>query len=249
MQEKVALVTGAARRMGRDIALRLAEEGYALALHCLASRERAQALAAEIIGGGGRAVTLQADLADPEAAAAILPAAARALGPVGLLVNNAGVFLGDSIDALDLARWRRQMAINLEAPIFLAAAFAKALPEAMSGSIVNVVDHRVIRLTPQNLSYTLSKSALWTATQTLAQALAPRIRVNAVGPGPTYPNEKQGEPGLAHEAAGVLLRRRVAGADVAEAVVYLASANSVTGQMIAVDAGQHLGWRTPDIID
>jgi NAD(P)-dependent dehydrogenase (short-subunit alcohol dehydrogenase family) len=246
--ENVALVTGAARRIGREIAVSLAREGYALALHYGASREPAEELAHEIVSAGGRAICLQADLGDPAAAAAIVPKAARELGPVNLLVNSAAIFQRDAIEALDLALWRRQFAVNVEAPVFLAAAFAQSLPEEAEGAIVNIIDHRVLRLTPQNLSYTLSKATLWTATQTLAQALAPRIRVNAVGPGPTYPNPRDGEAGLAHEAAGVLLQRRVEGAEIAEAVVYLAKARSVTGQLIAVDAGQHLGWRTPDII-
>jgi NAD(P)-dependent dehydrogenase (short-subunit alcohol dehydrogenase family) len=179
----------------------------------------------------------------------MIAAAARELGPVNLLVNSAAIFQDDAIDALDLALWRRQFAVNVEAPVFLAAAFARNLLGDREGAIVNIIDQRVLRLTPQHLSYTLSKSALWTATQTLAQALAPRIRVNAVAPGPTYPNPHDGESGLAREAAGVLLQRRVEGAEIAEAVAYLAKARNVTGQLIAVDSGQHLGWRTPDIID
>lgn len=248
MQKKAAVVTGAARRIGREIAMRLAKEGYGLALHYGASGRMAEELAREIVNGGGRATCLRADLGDPEGAAAIIPAAARELGPINLLVNSAAIFQDDAIDALDLTLWRRQFAVNVEAPVFLAAAFARNLPEDAEGAIVNIIDQRVLRLTPQHLSYTLSKSTLWTATQTLAQALAPRIRVNAVGPGPTYPNARDGETGLAREAAGVPLRRRVAGAEIAEAVVYLANARSVTGQLIAVDAGQHLGWRTPDIV-
>ncbi len=248
MQEKAAVVTGAARRIGREIAIRLAKEGYGLALHYGASDRLAEELAQQIIDGGGRATCLQADLGDPQAVAAILPAAARALGPVSLLVNSAAMFEPDAIDALDLTLWRRQFAVNVEAPVFLTAAFARNLPDDCEGAVVNIIDQRVLRLTPQNLSYTLSKSTLWTATQTLAQALAPRIRVNAIGPGPTYPNARDGEIGLAREAAGTLLGRRVAGAEIAEAVVYLAKARSVTGQLIAVDAGQHLAWRTPDFL-
>jgi NAD(P)-dependent dehydrogenase (short-subunit alcohol dehydrogenase family) len=239
MQADVALVTGAARRIGRQIALRLAKEGYGLVLHYGSSRQSAEELAREIADAGGQAICLRADLSDPEGE----------LGPVNLLVNSAAIFQDDAIDALDLALWRRQFAVNVEAPVFLAAAFARNLLGDREGAIVNIIDQRVLRLTPQHLSYTLSKSTLWTATQTLAQALAPRIRVNAVAPGPTYPNPHDGESGLAREAAGVLLQRRVEGAEIAEAVAYLAKARNVTGQLIAVDSGQHLGWRTPDIID
>ena len=249
MPDKVALVTGAGRRIGRDIALRLAREGYRLALFASGSIEGARDTAGEIQAGGGRAEAFHADLSQPELGAAALTAAAAAMGRLDLLVNNAAIFEGDSVEDLDLARWRRQFAINLEAPVFLAAAFARALAPDAEGCIVNVIDQRVLRLTPQNLSYTLAKSALWTATQTLAQALAPRIRVNAVGPGPTYPSLRQGEAGLRHEARGALLGRSVAGAEIADAVVFLAQSRNVTGQLICVDAGQHLAWRTPDILD
>ena len=241
---RVALVTGAGRRIGADIARRLAREGYAVALFANASLVGAEALAAEI---GGRA--FYADLADPEAAAAAFARAADGLGPVELLVNNAAAFEDDSIDRLDLALWRRQFAVDLESPVFLIGAFAAALPADREGCVVNVIDQRVLKLTPEYLSYTLAKSALWTATQTLAQALAPRIRVNAVGPGPTYPSLREGEAGLAHEAAGTLLGRAVSGEEIAEAVLFLARAKSVTGQIVCVDAGQHLGWRTPDIVE
>ena len=158
------------------------------------------------------------------------------------------MFEDDSIDRLDLAVWRRQFAVNLEAPVFLIAAFAAALPADREGAVVNIIDQRVLKLTPEYLSYTLAKSALWTATRTLAQALAPRIRVNAIGPGPTYPSAREGEAGLSHEAAGTLLGRAIAGEEIAEAVLFLARARNVTGQIVCVDAGQHLGWRTPDIV-
>jgi NAD(P)-dependent dehydrogenase (short-subunit alcohol dehydrogenase family) len=246
---KVALVTGAGRRIGADIARCLAREGYAVALIANASLAGAEALAAEIARAGGRAQAFAADLADPEAAARAFAVAAAAMGPIDLLVNNAASFEDDSIDRLDLALWRRQFAVDLESPVFLIAAYAAALPADREGAVVNIVDQRVLKLTPEYLSYTLAKSALWAATRTLAQALAPRVRVNAVGPGPTYPSLREGDAGLAHEAAGTLLGRAVAGEEIAEAVLYLARARNVTGQIVCVDAGQHLGWRTPDIVD
>jgi NAD(P)-dependent dehydrogenase (short-subunit alcohol dehydrogenase family) len=249
MPGRIALVTGGGKRIGSDIARRLAREGFGLALLARASLEGARAIAAEIVASGGEARAFSVDLADPEAGAAAFAKIAAALGPIELLVNNAAVFETDSIGALDLALWRRQFAIDLEAPVFLAGAFAAALPGDREGAIVNIVDQRVLRLTPQYLSYTLAKAALWTATQTLAQALAPRIRVNAIGPGPTYASVKQGEAGLALEAAGALLGRSIRGEEIAEAVAYLAGARNVTGQLICVDAGQHLAWRTPDIVE
>ncbi len=246
---RVAFVTGAGRRIGADIARRLAREGFAVALTAHASRDGANRLADDIVAAGGEAQVYGADLADPEAAAAAFAVAAREFGPIELLVNNAAAFMDDSIDALDLALWRQQFAIDLESPVFLIGAFAQALPEDVEGSVVNIIDQRVLKLTPQYLSYTLAKSALWTATRTLAQALAPRIRVNAVGPGPTYASEREGEAGLTHEAEGTLLGQAVSGEEIADAVVYLARARKVTGQILCVDSGQHLGWRTPDIVD
>jgi NAD(P)-dependent dehydrogenase (short-subunit alcohol dehydrogenase family) len=246
---KVALVTGAGRRIGADIARRLAREGYSVALTANASVDSARRVADEIVAGGGEARVYRADLADPEGAAAAFALAARDFGPIELLVNNAAAFEDDSIDRLDLALWRRQFAVDLESPVFLIGAFAQALPQGAEGAVVNIIDQRVLKLTPQYLSYTLAKSALWTATRTLAQALAPRIRVNAVGPGPTYPSEREGEAGLNHEAEGTPLGRAVSGDEIAEAVVYLAKARNVTGQILCVDAGQHIGWRTPDIVE
>jgi NAD(P)-dependent dehydrogenase (short-subunit alcohol dehydrogenase family) len=245
---EVALVTGGARRIGRAIVERLAEAGYAVAIHCGSARDEADALAAALAERGGRACVLNADLADPAAVDAILPAAQAALGPVTLLVNNASSFLVDDLLELDVMIWNRQFSINLRAPSMLAKAMAQALPAGRDGAIVNIIDQRVWKLTPQYYSYTLTKAALLTATTTMAQALAPRIRVNAVGPGPTLPNPHDGAELMAAEAAATLLGHGVDPAEIAEAVLYLARARSVTGQMLAVDAGQHLGWRTPDIV-
>jgi NAD(P)-dependent dehydrogenase (short-subunit alcohol dehydrogenase family) len=246
---EVALVTGGARRIGRAIVERLAEAGYAVAIHCGSARAEAEALAAGIEQRGGRAAVVSADLADPAGVDALLPAAEAALGPITLLVNNASSFLVDDITSIDVPTWNRQFSINLRAPSVLAGALANRLPEDRHGVIVNIIDQRVWKLTPQYYSYTLTKAALLTATKTMAQALAPRIRVNAVGPGPTLPNPHDGAEAMEQEAAATLLRRRVDAREIAEAVLYLAQARSVTGQMIAVDGGQHLGWRTPDIVD
>ncbi len=245
---EVALVTGGARRIGAAIVERLAGAGYALAIHCGRSRDEAQALAARIAAAGGQACVIEADLADPAAVDGVLPAAEDALGPVTLLVNNASSFLRDDVRNIDAPSWNRQFSVNLRAPSVLAGAMANRLPEGRDGAIVNIIDQRVWKLTPQYYSYTLTKAALLTATQTMAQALSPRIRVNAVGPGPTLPNPHDGPERMEAEAAGTLLGHTVEAAEIAEAVLYLARARSVTGQMIAVDAGQHLGWRTPDIV-
>jgi NAD(P)-dependent dehydrogenase (short-subunit alcohol dehydrogenase family) len=245
---EVALVTGGARRIGRAIVERLARAGYAVAIHHGKSRDEAEMLAAALRQGGARAAAVAAELADPAEVDALLPAAEAALGPVTLLVNNASSFLPDELRNLDVPSWNRQFSINLRAPSVLAGALANRLPEGRNGAIVNIIDQRVWKLTPQYYSYTLTKAALLTATQTMAQALAPRIRVNAVGPGPTFPNTRDGAAAMAREAAATLLGHKVDAAEIAEAVLYLAQARSVTGQMIAVDAGQHLVWQTPDIV-
>lgn len=242
----VALVTGGARRIGAAIATRLAAEGWAVVIHANASRAEADALAAKIRRAGGRAASLTADLQDREAVAGLTGRAAAEFGPLTLLVNNASLFRIDTLETVSDELWDAHQAVNLRAPVFLSRDFAAQAP---TGScIVNIVDQRVLKLTPQCFSYTLAKAALHAATITMAQALAPAIRVNAVGPGPTLPNQHDGDEGLRHEAAGIPLGRSIDPAEIAEAVLYLARAGGVTGQMIAVDGGQHIGWRTPDVI-
>ncbi|MCZ8259819.1 MAG: SDR family oxidoreductase [Beijerinckiaceae bacterium] len=246
---QVALVTGGSKRIGAVIVRHLAEAGYAVVIHYHQGREAAEALAAELAGRGFRAAATGGDLAMLEALPALMGEAARPFGPPDLLVNNASIFLDDRIGTLEPARFATNLAVNLQAPCLLARAFAEHLPAGEAGAIINLIDQRVFRPNPQFFSYTLAKAALLTATQTLAQALAPRIRVNGVGPGPTIPNIHDGAEGFAQEAAGTLLGRAVAPEAIAGAVLYLARASFVTGQMIAVDSGQHLGWRTPDIVE
>ena len=244
-QPRAALITGAGRRIGRAIALTLAQAGYAVVLHAHRSRAEAETLAGEIAGAGGTARVVLADLADADALRKLMPAAA-AFGPLTLLVNNASQFDEDEIGNLERARFERTLAVNLTAPVLLAQAFAAQAPEDADSSIVNVVDQRVLKPTPRFFSYTLSKSALASATVTLAQALAPKLRVNAVAPGPTLPSPRQSEAQFAAQAAAVPLQRGPSPEDIAAAVLYLAQATSVTGTVIAVDGGQHLSWRTID---
>ncbi|MGH6727991.1 MAG: SDR family oxidoreductase [Pseudolabrys sp.] len=242
---RAALITGAGRRIGAAIARALSGAGYAVVLHANRSRNEAEKLAGEIAAAGGRASVVLADLADGNALRGLIPAAA-AFAPLTLLVNNASLFDEDAIATLERARFERTLAVNLTAPLLLAQAFAAQAPEGADASIVNIVDQRVLRPTPLFFSYTLSKSALASATATLAQALAPKLRVNAVAPGPTLPSPRQSAEQFARQAAAVPLQRGPSPEDIAAAVVYLAGARSVTGTVIAVDGGQHLSWRTPD---
>jgi NAD(P)-dependent dehydrogenase (short-subunit alcohol dehydrogenase family) len=244
-QTGAALITGAGRRIGAAIARALAREGYAVMLHAHHSRGEAETVAEEIAASGGNAGVVLADLADAAAVRGLMPAAA-AFGPLTLLVNNASVFEEDEIASLDRAAFERTMAVNLTAPLFLAQAFAAQAPAGKDAAIVNIVDQRVLKPTPRFFSYTLSKSALYGATLTLAQALAPAVRVNAVAPGPTLPSPRQTADEFAAQAAAVPLGRGPTPEEIAAAVVYLAQAKSVTGTVIAVDGGQHLAWRTLD---
>jgi NAD(P)-dependent dehydrogenase (short-subunit alcohol dehydrogenase family) len=250
LRRGVALVTGAARRIGRAIATRLAAEGFAVVVHASpASTADAAETAASIRAAGGRAEVAVADLADAAALGGLVAQAAAHAGPLTLLVNNASIFEVDEAASFKVADWDRLMAVNLRAPLVLARDFAAQVPADAEGAVVNITDQRVLRPTPQFFTYALTKSALWDATRTMAQAFAPRgIRVNAVGPGPVLPNAALAPEGFAREVAGLPLRRAVSPEEIAEAVVFLATARNVTGQMIAVDAGQHLAWQTPDIV-
>lgn len=247
-EKGIALVTGGARRIGRAIVEDLARHGFAVAIHCRRSLDEASELAARINAEGGRAAVVTADLADLEAARALPAMAAAALGPLTLLVNNASIFEADAIGDLDTERFQRQTAVNLAAPVFLADAFAAQLPADREGLVVNMVDQRVWKTTPNFLSYQLSKSGLLTATRTLAQALAPRIRVNAIGPGPTLPSPRQDPAEFQKQVELILLRHGPELGEFGRTIRYLYETRSITGQMIALDGGQHLAWETPDIV-
>ena len=243
-----ALITGAARRIGRALALTAAEAGYDIAVHYRGPSTDAEALVAEIEALGRKAAPVAAELTDEDQTSALVTQAARALGPVTLLINNASVFRDDRVQTHTRESWDAHIETNLRAPILLAQSFAAALPPDAEGLIVNMLDQRVWRPNPQFFSYGLSRAALWSATQVLAQALAPRIRVNAIGPGPTLPSIHQNAEQFEAEAHNVALERRSSPEDVAAALRYLIDARQVTGQMIAVDGGQHLAWRTPDVV-
>ena len=246
-EQTVALVTGGARRVGAAIVRDLAAHGFGVAIHCNSSRTEADELAREINDQGGRAVAVQADLTDVASASLLVEEVAAKLGPVRVLVNNASIFEDDSVESFDWETWDKHFELHLKMPVMLTRRMAENLPKEQDGMVVNIIDQRVWRLNPRFFSYTLSKSALWTATRTMAQALAPHIRVNAIGPGPTLMNDRQQERDFRRQTDGLLLER---GPDLAEfgaTIRYLWQARSVTGQMIALDGGQHLAWETPDI--
>jgi len=239
------LITGAARRIGRVVALRFAADGWRVGVHYRHSRVEAEQVVGEITAAGGRAAVLQADLADLPQMTALVADCSRALGAPTCLINNASEFAPDEAGTVSEASWARHLDVNLKAPIFLAQAFAAHLPDGKTGNIINIIDQRVWRLSPEFFSYTISKAALWTATRTLAQALAPRIRVNAIGPGPVLRNIHQTEASFEREWGTTPLERGTTPEEIATTIRYILDAPALTGQMIALDGGQHLDWRHP----
>jgi NAD(P)-dependent dehydrogenase (short-subunit alcohol dehydrogenase family) len=252
------LVTGAGRRLGRAMALYMAGRGYDVAVHYATSKVEAQSVVDEILAMGCKAVAIQADLLDENAVQALLPAVAEALGgPVTCLINNASIFEYDTIETATRASWDRHVESNLRAPFVLTQAMAaqglaaqvdaRGEPVA-AGLVVNMIDQRVRKLTPEFMTYTLAKMGLWALTRTAAQALAPDIRVNAIGPGPTLKGARQSEAHFDAQRRATVLNRGADEGDITAALGYLLDARSVTGQLICVDGGQHLGWQTPDVL-
>ena len=240
-----ALVTGAARRIGRTLALTAAEAGYDVVVHHHHSPEDAAETVCQVEALGRRALAVAFELGAQD----LKPLIGAAPGPLTLLVNCASLFDDDRIRTLTPQSWDAANAANLRAPVLLSQAFAAALPAGRQGLIVSIIDQRVLRPTPQFFSYAVSKAALWAATPMMAQDLAPQIRVNAIAPGPTLRSIHQSPADFAAESAAVPLGHGPTPDEIGQALAYLIDASSVTGQMIAVDGGQHLAWKTPDIID
>ena len=244
---KTVLVTGAAKRLGRAIALDLASHGWDVAVHYNSSEGDARETATLIQGMNRKAALLKADLGNENEVTGLIGRATVQLGPLVALVNSASIFEGDDWASATRSSWDRHLAVNLRAPFVLAQEFARALPETDDGAVVNIIDQRVLKPTPQFLSYSLSKAGLFWLNTTLAQALAPRIRVNAVAPGPTIINARQSHEQFRRQREATILGTGAEPQDVCDAVRYLIEAPAVTGQMIAVDGGQHLIWQTADV--
>ena len=240
-----ALVTGAAKRIGRAIALDLAADGWDVAIHFNSSDAEATDAVAAIERLGRRSAALKADLSREDETAPLVGRATAVLGPLTLLVNNASVFENDGWNSASRASWDLHIETNLRAPFVLTQAFARQLPEGTDGNVVNLLDERVWNLTPSFMSYTVSKVGLWGLTQTLALALAPRIRVNGIGPGPALANIRQTPEHFAEQCASMPLKRGTSPEEICRALRFILSAPSMTGQMIALDGGQHLSWAPP----
>jgi len=258
MTQKRALVTGAGARLGQAMAIRLAEKGYDVAVHYARSAEGAEATAEAARALGRKAVTLRADLLSEADVEGLVPAAMAALGgPITCLINNASIFEYDTYETATRASWDRHIGSNLRAPFVLTQAVAKTMPEPLldaqgepvaQGLIVNMLDQRVRKLTPEFTTYTIAKMGLWAMTQTAAQGLAPKIRVNAIGPGPTLRGHRQTQDHFDRQRSATILRRGANPDDIIASLTYLLDAPSVTGQLICVDGGQHLAWQTPDVL-
>ncbi len=246
---KSVLVTGSARRIGRQIALDLAADGWDVAVHCNTSIGEAGDVARMIERRGRKAIVVRGDLSEPAVPERLIAEASRALGGLTCLINNASVFEPDVVGAITQSSWAHHLDTNLRAPVFLSQAFAQQLPRAAEGNIISIIDQRVWKLNPKFFSYTASKSALWTATRTLAQALAPRIRVNAIGPGPALPSVRMDEDEFAKQSRLTLLGHGTSPMEISAAVKFILSQPALTGQMIVLDGGQHLVWQTPDVTE
>jgi NAD(P)-dependent dehydrogenase (short-subunit alcohol dehydrogenase family) len=241
---RAALVTGAAQRIGRSIALALAEAGFDIAIHCHTSRDAAAATCTTIRRLGRRAIVLPADLADEAQAQRLLPEAVAALGPIGVLANSASPFERDEWHDATRASWDAHLEPGLRAPFVLMQQFARALPEDAEGVVINMLDQRVWSITPHFVSYTIAKAGLWALTQSMALALAPRIRVNGIGPGPALASPRQSAEQFAHQSASVPLHHGTTPDEIARAVLAILALPAMTGQMLALDGGQHLQWQS-----
>jgi NAD(P)-dependent dehydrogenase (short-subunit alcohol dehydrogenase family) len=246
---KSALVTGSAKRIGKTLALDLAQDGWDVAVHCNTSVAEAMAVADQIRAMGRRAVVVRGDLSDAQVPDRLIREASAGLGGLTCLINNASLFEPDEVGSITQASWAEHLDTNLRAPVFLSQAFARQLPRGQNGNIISIIDQRVWKLNPRFFSYTTSKSGLWTATRTLAQALAPHIRVNAIGPGPALPSVRMDQAEFEKQARLTLLGRGTSPAEISAAVKFILSQPALTGQMIALDGGQHLVWQTPDVIE
>jgi NAD(P)-dependent dehydrogenase (short-subunit alcohol dehydrogenase family) len=245
VETETLLVTGGGQRIGRAICLAMAKDGWQVAVHYNNSLVEANNVVNEITDSGNIALAVQADLMDEEAASSLISNISDKLSPVTAVINNASVFDADTVESVTKDSWDRHLAINLRAPFLLTQSLEKNLNKDQNGNIINILDQRVENLTPYFTSYTVSKSALWTLTKTTAAALAPNIRVNAIGPGPTLPSMRQSQSQFEKQVSLTPLAVQVKLEEICRAVKFILATRSMTGQLLSIDSGQHLGWAQP----
>ena len=242
MKNKNLLITGAATRVGKAIALHFAEKGWNIALHYFRSSGKAKELKKIIEQHWVKVALIKADLKNPKQTEKIIPLAKKKLGAINCLVNNAALFEKDDITNFTNKSWNDHLNINLLAPTILTKQFAKQAPKKTVSNIINIIDQRIFNLTPFFMSYTISKSGLQTLTKTMAMRLGPNIKVNAIAPGPTIKSKRQTDKHFRNQVRSTLLKKTVRSEDICDTVEFLINNNSVTGQIIAVDSGQNLSW-------
>lgn len=238
-QTSAVLITGAAKRLGRAIAIDLAEAGWPVVIHYNGSEDAALEVQETIESTGGKAAIVQADLTNPSDVDDLLARAETLLGPIGVLINNASVFEWDDSATATADNLALHIDVHLKSPLTLSQQFAKRLPDGAGGVIVNIIDSRVLNPKPRHLTYTLSKSGLWTMTQVMAEELAPRIRVNAIGPGPILPPAGQTEAQFRERCERLPLQRPPSLLEACQTVQFLIAQRAITGQLIALDGGDH----------
>ena len=242
MKNKNLLITGAATRVGKAIALHFAEKGWNIALHYFHSSSKAKKLKKIIEQNLVKVVLIKADLKNPKQIEKVMPIARKKLGTIDCLVNNAALFEKDDITNFTTKSWNDHLNINLLAPTILTKQFAKQASKKTVSNIINIIDQRIFNLTPFFMSYTISKSGLQTLTKTMAMRLGPNIKVNAIAPGPTIKSKRQTDKHFRNQVRSTILKKPVRSEDICDTVEFLINNNSVTGQIIAVDSGQNLSW-------
>ncbi|MAR78683.1 MAG: short chain dehydrogenase [Rhodospirillaceae bacterium] len=245
MNETV-LITGGAKRIGKGITLDFAKNDWTVAIHYNHSEEEASALAKKINNNGGKASIFQADLSIGKNSEMLFEKVLNDFGKVDCLINNASIFERDEVRNVTLESWDNHLNSNLRAPVLLTKYFEEQLPQGSEGNIINIIDQRVWNLTPHFISYTLSKTGLWNFTQTSALALAPRIRVNAIGPGPILPSSRQSKDDFDKQIMSTPIGKAPTINEICKAIEFILTANGMTGQMIALDGGAHLTWKDQD---
>ncbi len=240
--KNIALITGGSKRIGAAISEQIAKEGWNIIIHYNKSRNKAFNLKKRLSSYKINCCCIRANLSNESELKRLFINAKKEMGNINCLINNASTFELDGIENIKKKNWDYHLNTNVWAPIFLIQQFAKNLPKKMNGNIINIVDQRVINLTPFFTTYTLTKSMMWTLTQTLAMSLAPQIRVNAIGPGPTFASKRQTENNFKKQYQSMPLKKKVNPKEIANAVKFIINNQSITGQLITVDSGQHLGW-------